>query len=210
MHQFELCFGRPVISRDNRLIGSLERLVVDEEGFDPHSIVVREADQFSGRRFAPGSLYFHDELMVPVANVTEATAERVALNLAAADVRRLRPYLSYRYRVADAADAVRTFVALSGGGLKTPNVDAIAAKSPHELEIDSGENVMLGKTGRKLGHVREVLVEDGELIGIVMDPTGFFNRDVLVPVRFLGRSDDMALFVDATDEDIESLKPAQT
>jgi sporulation protein YlmC with PRC-barrel domain len=205
--QFELCFGRPVVSSDGRTIGNLERLVVEEEGFDPHSIIVREADQFSGRRFAPGSWYFHDEMIVPVANVVEATEERVVLNLTGTEVRRLHPYLSYKYRPVDAATAARTFIALGGGGPGMPNVDEIAAKSSRELEIDNDEKVMLGHTGQKLGNVREVLVDDGELIGIVIDPKGFFNHDVQVPVRFLGRSDDMALFVDATNEDIEKLRP---
>ena len=209
MPQLELCFGASVISRDGRLIGTLERLVVEQEGFDPHSIVVKEGDRFAGRRFAPGSWYFHDEVVVPVANVAAATAEQVTLNVTAAEVRRLRPYLSYRYRAVDAAELGRSFVALGTGGVGIPTLDEVAAKSPDELEIANGENVMLGRTGRKLGHVREVLIDDRELIGIVMQPDGFFKHDLLVPVRFLARSDDLALFVDATDEDIEKLTPTK-
>jgi sporulation protein YlmC with PRC-barrel domain len=205
--QFELCFGSSVISRDGRLIGTLERLVVEEEGFDPHAIVVKEGDQFTGRRFAPGSWYFHDEVVVPLANVVGATAERVTLNVTAAEVRRLHPYLSYQYRAVDAAELGRSFVALGTGGVGFPKVDEVAAKSPSELEIANGENVMLGHTGRKLGHVRQVLIDDRELIGIVMQPHGFFKHDLLVPVRFLARSDDLALFVDATEEDIDNLEP---
>jgi sporulation protein YlmC with PRC-barrel domain len=208
--QLELCFGSQVISRDGRQIGSLERLVVEEEGFDPHFIVVKESNQFAGRRFAPGSWYLQDEVIVPAANVVEASSERVALNLTAAEVRRLRPYLSYQYRAVDAAQLGRTFVALGTGGVAAPNVDEVAAKALDELEIANGENVMLGHTGRKLGDVREVLIDDGELIGVVMHPSGFFQHAVLVPVRFLARSDDMALFVDATEEDIEKLEPIKT
>ena len=199
-----------MISCDGRLIGSLERLLVEKEGFDPHSVVVREDDDFTGRRFAPGSWYFHDEVLVPVANVVEATGDTIALDLTAVEVRRLRPYLSYRYRAADAAALGRTFIALGTGGVGIPNLDEVATKTSDELEMAAGENVMLGDSGRKLGHVREILINDGELLGIVLHPSGFFSHDLLIPVRFLARSDDLALFIDATEEDLANLKPTQT
>jgi hypothetical protein len=68
---------------------------------------------------------------------------------------------------------------------------------------------MLGHSGRKLGHVREALIDKGEFIGIVMHPEGLFKHDLIVPVRFLKRSDDLALFVDANDEDLRNLKPIE-
>jgi hypothetical protein len=36
---------------------------------------------------------------------------------------------------------------------------------------------------------------------------GFFKEDVLLQVRFLGRSDDLALFAHLTEADLEHLKP---
>ena len=206
MADLALNFGADVYSSDGRRIGSLERVIVEDEGFDPHAVVVKEDSRFAGTFLAPGSMYFHDELIVPVASVRSAGEDRVDLDLTAAEARRLRPYLSYRYRPVDAAAVGRVFAALAlPGGVSAPNVDEIAAKGADEIEVAAGENVMLGRTGRRLGHVKEVLVDDGEFVGIVMHPEGFFKHDVVVPVRFLARSDDLALFVDASEADLEHL-----
>jgi len=52
-----------------------------------------------------------------------------------------------------------------------------------------------------------VLLDRGELIGVVIRPEGFFKRDVVLPIRFINRADDMALFADLNESDIEQLKP---
>lgn len=203
MSGFDFHFGAPVRCQDGRLLGNLECLIVEKEGLDPHSIVVKEDDGFSGRRFAAGAWYFQDEVIVPVGSVARAGRDGVELTVNAADARRLAPYLSHRYR----AQVGRMFVALASSGPYTPNVDEIANKRADELEVSADENVMLGHDGHKLGHVRDVVIVDGEFIGVVIRPTGFFVKDVLVPVRFLERSDDMALFVDLSEEDIKKLRP---
>ena len=209
MSRLDFRFGAPVLSSDDRLIGALERLVTGREGFDPHSIVVKENDQFSGRRLAPGSWYLHDEVLVPVRRVATATEDEVLLDLSAAECRRLKPYLSHHYRPVDSGAALRMVVAVASTGITPPNLDEVAAKSADELEIAKGENVMLGHIGRRLGHVQEVIFDAGELVGVVMKPNGFFHQDLLVPVRFLARSDDLALFVDATEDDVRRLQPIQ-
>ncbi|HEX6350380.1 MAG TPA: PRC-barrel domain-containing protein [Candidatus Dormibacteraeota bacterium] len=201
--------GAEVVSRDGRRIGSLARVIVDEEGYDPRAIVVHEDGRFAGHLLAPGSWFLADELLVPIKSVVRAGSERVELELDAADVRRLPPYLSYHYRPLTRADAAARALALATSTVAAPAVTETANKSATELEIDAGENVMLGRTGRVLGHVRDVLVDDGELVGIVMHPTGFFEHDVVLPVRFLDRSDDLALFADLQPEDLEKLKPFQ-
>ncbi|HXM71959.1 MAG TPA: PRC-barrel domain-containing protein, partial [Candidatus Dormibacteraeota bacterium] len=96
---------------------------------------------------------------------------------------------------------------LIGGGLGLPKVEEVANKPDGEIEIDRGENVMLGKTGRRLGRVEDVLFDHGDLIGVVIRPDGFFKRDVVLPKKFINRADDMALFADLSESDIEQLKP---
>jgi uncharacterized protein YrrD len=64
---------------------------------------------------------------------------------------------------------------------------------------------MVGHGGDKLGTVQDVLFDDGELVGIVVRPVGLFTHDVVVQVRFLDRSDDLALFVRMTAEDVAKL-----
>ena len=207
MSKFDFHFGAPVRCRDGRLIGTLERLIVEKEGLDPHSIVVREDDGFSGRRLAPGAWYFHDEVIVPLKSVASAGRHAVELTLGAPDARRLMPYLDYHYQPLDRPAVVRMYVAVGTGGPYAPNLVETANKRDDELEVSAGENVMLGHKGHEFGHVQDVLIEDGEFIGVVVRPSRLFAKDVLVPVRFLERSDDMALFVDLTEADIHKLRP---
>ena len=82
-----------------------------------------------------------------------------------------------------------------------------ADKTENELEINAGENVMLGHTGKRLGRVHDVLFDGGELIGVVIHPDGWWQHDVVVQVRFLDRSDDLALFATLTEKDIENMPP---
>ena len=50
-----------------------------------------------------------------------------------------------------------------------------------------------------------MLFDEGELVGIVVRANGFFTHDVVVQVRFLDRSDDLALFLRMTPEDVRRL-----
>jgi hypothetical protein len=92
-----------------------------------------------------------------------------------------------------------------------PLLTESADKPAGDIEIRHGENVMIGHGGEKLGTVQDVLFDDGELVGIVVRPNGFFAGDMVVQVRFLDRSDDMALFVRMTPDDVKRLSesPAQ-
>lgn len=187
------------------MIGTLIGLLVEAEEFDPHAIVVKEDESFAGPLLAAESALVTDEVAIPITAVINADHEKVQLNLGARDVRRLPPYLSYHYRALTKLDVAREALALATATPMLPVVDQTAAKPADEIEIDAGENVMLGKTGRKLGHVKDVLYDHGELIGVVMHPEGLFKHDVLLPVRFLGRSDDLALFAHLDESDLERL-----
>jgi PRC-barrel domain protein len=95
-----------------------------------------------------------------------------------------------------------------GSGPELPNwLEQVANKPEGELEIDGGENVMLGHTGRKIGTVQDVLFDDDQLVGIVLKPEGFFRSEVILPRRFLERSDDLALFVNIDESDLARLEP---
>jgi uncharacterized protein YrrD len=89
-----------------------------------------------------------------------------------------------------------------------PLLQETADKVEGEIEIRKGENVMIGHAGEKLGTVQDVLLDEGELVGIVVRRTGLFGHDVMVQVRFLDRSDDMALFLRMTPEDLKRLTEA--
>lgn len=199
-------FGAEVDCADGTRVGTLRRVVVDRETLDVHSIVVKETRRFSGHYFA-GTALVEDDIAIPLKDVLSADHERVALSMTTADARRTEPYLTYQYAPLDKADAARMAVSLVTQTTYIPHLIESAHKRLDELEINPGENVMLGRTGRKLGTVRDVVMDQGELVGVVIHPAGFFAEDVLLQVRFLGRSDDLALFAHLTEMDLAHLKP---
>jgi hypothetical protein len=198
--------GGPVYSSDGRLIGSIHRTLVDGADFELKAIVVEEDRGFSGG--VPGLARAIPDVVIPIAAIRGATQERVDLTLTATEVRRLPPYLTYRQAPPSAGDQVNEILTVLGGNPAVPRLEETALRAAGEIEINEGENVMLGHTGRKLGRVREVLFEGTELVGIVLQPEGFFKHPVLMPRRFLDRSDDAAVFVQLTEEDIQRLEPA--
>jgi len=199
--------GSRVVDTDGQTAGTLVSVIVDEQGFAPHSIVVKDEVTLAGRLLSSEKFKTTDEVVIPISSVESATHDLVKLSISAEDVRKYPLYLSYRPQEETPGEAVLEEGELLGGGLALPRLDEIANKPASEIEIDRGENVMLGTTGHRLGRVEDVLFDHGELIGVVIRPDGFFKRHVVLPTRFINRADDMALFADLTEADIEQLKP---
>jgi sporulation protein YlmC with PRC-barrel domain len=201
--------GAPVHASDGHHIGSLHRLVVDAESWDPREIIVQETKRFSGHVFAAGAGLLTDDIIVPMDRVARVAHDRVDLNIPVAEVRRLPPYLSFHYAPLEGRDVANMAIQVlsSGyGGRPGPRLIEAADKASGDIEIRPGENVMLGHDGQKFGQVRDVLFDDGELVGVVVHPQGLLAHDVVIQVRFLDRSDDAALFVRMTPEDVRQLQ----
>jgi sporulation protein YlmC with PRC-barrel domain len=199
--------GADVVDGDGRKIGTLARIIVEQEGFDARALVVKEEESFAGRLLAAESLFITDEVVVPITAVESATHDVIKLSMSAADIRRQPPYLSHHFNHLTPDTAVLEEADVLTGGMGIPRVEETAAKGPGQIEIDRGESVMLGTTGRRLGEVRDVLYDQGELIGVVIRPEGIFKKDVVLPIRFIDRADDLALFAHLDEADIEALKP---
>jgi sporulation protein YlmC with PRC-barrel domain len=210
--RLDLQLGASVHTSDGHHVGTLERIVVDAESWDPHALIVRETNWFSGRNLAPGSGLMVAEVIVPLSAIDDAGAGGVRLRLDKRATRALPPYLSYQYRPLERGDGLRYAAALAGGSLGVgplfPLLQENADKPEGDIEIRHGENVMIGHGGEKLGTVQDILFDDGELVGIVVRARGFFAHDVVVQVRFLDRSDDLALFLRMTPEDVRRLLEA--
>jgi sporulation protein YlmC with PRC-barrel domain len=201
--------GAVVYSSDGAEIGKLSRLIVDRNDLTLRAFAVRESRRFSGHLLSPGSWLLADELTVPRSEVSSVTHERIALKLTAANVRRLPPYLSYRYGDETVTEGLteEAISALTSSPAVPASLEQVANKGADELEIEGGENVMLGNTGKRLGTVKGVLFDNAELIGVVILPDGLLKEEVILPRRFLQRSDDLALFADLGADDLEHLKP---
>ncbi|MFZ0129750.1 MAG: hypothetical protein WAL77_10050 [Candidatus Dormiibacterota bacterium] len=198
--------GAQVHTSDGHHAGALQRIVVDGDSLDPHALIVQETEWFSGRTLAPGSGLLVAEVIVPLDAVAEVSSDDVRLNLDKRATRALPPYLSYQYAPLQRGDQWRYAAALVGAVPGAfPLIDAVRNKAAGDIEISRGERVMIGHTGQVLGTVQDVLLDEGELVGIVVRPKGLFKHDLVIQVRFLDRSDDLVLFVRMTPEDISRI-----
>jgi sporulation protein YlmC with PRC-barrel domain len=199
--------GASVRSSDGREVGRLVHVLVGPD-YALRALVVKESSSFSGHLFSPGSMLVADEFIVPKDAAVKVGRDDIELSLSAADVRRLPPYIAYQERGETPAEFAEDAAGVLGSGPELPNwMEQVAHKGADELEIDGGENVMLGHTGKRLGTVKDVIFDDGQLVGVVLLPDGWFKSEVILPRRFLGRSDDLALFVDIAEADVERLAP---
>ncbi len=202
----DLRLGADVVASDGHKVGTLVSVIVDETGFEPRSLVVKDEATLAGRLLADEKLLTTDQVVIPITAVESAAHNLVRLSMSAPDVRRQPLYLSYR-PTPTVEGALVVGAEILTGGIGLPQEEEIANKPAGEIEINRDENVMLGHTGHRLGRVQDVLFDHGELIGVVIRPDGFFKRDVVLPIRFIGRADDMALFAHLDESDIENLKP---
>jgi sporulation protein YlmC with PRC-barrel domain len=199
--------GAAVRSSDGRDVGRLVHVLVGTD-YRLRALIVKESAAFSGHRFSPGSMLVVDEFIVPRDAAVKVERDEIELNLSAADVRRLPPYIGYREKGETAAEFAEDAAGVLGSGPELPNwMEQVANKGADELEIDGGENVMLGHTGKRLGTVKDVRFDDDQLVGIVLQPDGWFKSEVILPRRSLERSDDLALFVNVQEADLERLTP---
>lgn len=207
MTKEEFDLGAEVWSSDGQHVGKLAHVLVDAD-YNLRGLVIKESRRFSGALFSPASLLVVDEFIVPKDAVKSATHDRIELNLGAAGIRKLPPYLAYRERSESLAEGLEDTAGVLGSGPEVPNwLEQVANKSPDELEIDRGENVMLGHTGERLGTVHEVVFDGDQLVGVVLKPDGLFRKEVILPRRFLDRSDDAALFANIDEDDVAHLEP---
>jgi sporulation protein YlmC with PRC-barrel domain len=201
--------GAPVYASDGTHVGQLEGTLVDKDSLDLKALVVKEDGRFSGHFLRPGSVLLTDELVVPLVAVGGASHDRVDLKLTASQLRKLPPYLTYRFSTPSPTEEIGEALDVLTSTVAAPPVEESADKPASELEIDAGENVMLGHTGKKLGHVKDVLFDGDELVGVVILPEGLLREEVVLPRRFIGRSDDLVLFAQLEPDDLEHLRPFQ-
>ncbi len=203
----ELRLGAAVYTSDGSHVGSLHRAVVDQTDFRLRALVVKESRSFSGHLLSPGSSLLVDDVLVPVEAVAAKSDDRIELRLDAAAIRRLPPYLHYRYATPSGSEDLEHIGEALTGWPGVPALAQEADKAPGEIEIEAGEKVMARTPGQVLGEVESVLFERGALVGVALKPSGWFKAPVILPRRLLERGDDLALFARLEKEDLEQLQP---
>ena len=119
-------FGATVVSSEGRNVGTLKSVVVDQDGFDAHALVIKEEEPLAARLLGAESLTVRDELVVPIAAVEAASHDQIRLRITVREVRRQRPYLSYHLRPLSSEDAFGQVLAL---GTSTPNLPMVAVRA---------------------------------------------------------------------------------
>src|SRR2546426_8059802 len=164
--------GADVVAGDGRKVGTLVRIVVEEKGFDPRALVVKEGESFGGRLQAAESIFITDEVVIPIAAVESVDHDLVRLSMSAPDVRRQPPYLSHHFRPLTVENAALKGADVLTGGIGIPNVEETAAKDKGQIEIDGGENGMLGKTRHPLCPGPDPPFAPGGIRGVRGKPPG--------------------------------------
>lgn len=206
MSETDLHLGAAVYSRDGKHVGKLASVIVRQADEQEEEVVLQESTFFSGHLLRPGTLLLIDELIVPRSAIQSATRDRIELSLDSKQVRRLPPYLTYHYSQPTGAQELEETMATTTASAGMAAIAEEAHKPRGDIEIAAGENVMIGRTGKRLGRVTDVLIDHDELVGVVIE-RGVFDHEFVLPVRFLDRSDDMALFTHLIEDDLQRLKP---
>ncbi len=194
MEREDFHLGATVYSADDRHVGSLVHVLVDSD-YGLRSLVVKETGLFSGHLLSPGSFLIADEFIVPKRAVKSVNHDRVDLRLSADQVRRLKPYIQFREKGGETlGEELEDEAGVLGQGPEVPHwLEQVAEKPASQLEIDGGENVMLGRTGRKLGTVKDVLFDGDQLVGVVLLPEGLLKHEVILPAEPKNRSGSLHL-----------------
>ncbi|HEV2034964.1 MAG TPA: PRC-barrel domain-containing protein, partial [Candidatus Dormibacteraeota bacterium] len=143
--------GAGVVASDGTKVGTVVSVIVDEDGFSPRALVVKDEATLSERLLSDEKFFTTDEVVIPITAVESATHDEVRLSMSGPEVRRQPLYLSYQREPMTSEEVVVEEADLLGGGLGLPKAEEVANKPAGQIEIDRGENVMLGKTGRRLG-----------------------------------------------------------
>src|SRR2546428_12620534 len=115
--------GADVVAGDGRKVGTLVRIVVEEKGFDPRALVVKEGESFGGRLQAAESIFITDEVVIPIAAGEAGPPELVRLSMSGPDGRRQPPFLRHHFTPLTVENTAREGAeGLTGGKLETPTV----------------------------------------------------------------------------------------
>src|SRR2546428_1852614 len=138
--------GADVVAGDGRKVGTLVRIVVEEKGFDPRALVVKEGESFGGRLQAAESIFITDEVVIPIAAVESVDHDLVRLSMSAPDVRRQPPYLSHHFRPLTVENAALKGADVLTGGDGKPHSEGAAAEGKGQDQDDGRGKGRAGKT----------------------------------------------------------------
>lgn len=219
----ELKFGLSVVTTDERDVGTLHRVVVDEETRQVTGIVVQRRLLESGNLLKPGGWEKPRDQLVTIAAVLGADESEVRISPTEEEFLALPPYVVGSVAEPDgdwtpppgfaAEDVAMRTGALLGGGLYEPPRDEIENRTPSERHLSHGAAVWQREPHTHLGDIDRVLMDDvsNQATALVVRHGVIFTRDVVLPMRYVVDVLDDLIHVDipeATWDALPEYKPA--
>ena len=213
----ELKFGLSVVTTDQRDVGTLHRIVIDEPTRQVTGIVVQRGLLESGNLLKPGGWEKPRDQLVPIAGVLGADEREVRISPTEEEFLALPPYVVGAVPEPDgdwtpppgftAEDAAMRAGALLGGGLYDPPQDEIENRKPSERHLSHGAAVWQREPHTHLGDVDRVVMDDASnsATALVVRRGVIFSHDVVLPLRYVVDLLDDLVHVDIPRADWEAL-----
>ena len=225
----DLRIGAAVHARDGKPVGHLSRIVMDGSSDRVLSLVVDPGLVESGNLLAPGGWERPRERVVPVAQVTTATPDRITLTLSEDDFEHLALFEQERFiSVATAAteqgappgsaEAARfeagqllNYAASEfglGGAPYLPPAEITHTEPPTAGAIAAGTHVWRLDPHERIGEVERVLMDGAtqRVSGLVLR-RGLLRHHVVLPVSAITGVEDDVVHVRLSDEELKALAP---
>jgi len=219
--ELNLRIGASCYGSDGTKLGTLHRIVIDEQDDRVTHLVIDPGLLEAGNLLAPGGWEKPRDIVVPADILMSADDEAIHLNCTK-DAFKAMPQFEVEHFTGVGAgwtppagyriEEFLTFASSAwglGGGAYVPPADVTRQEGPTEHEITVGTPVWrLEPSEKELGKVVRVLTDPDTLaVTALVVRHGMIRReDVVLPIRYVTDVQDDQIFVDIADELWEKLE----
>jgi sporulation protein YlmC with PRC-barrel domain len=207
--------GAEVFSADGKEVGTLHAVIVDPRDDDITHIAVNAGPHFPAIGFGAPRI-----VSVPIEEMTDAREKKIILKITRRKFLALPDYAEWHFGSAtdaweppeglERAGAVAPVALIQRGmGVWALPVPAeIRHREPFEREILDGGRVWRVVPHTFIGNIERVLIDEvtDEIRALVIERGPFFGRDVILPIEFVTEIEDVVVYVDISDEELEELE----
>jgi len=193
-----LTFGVSTRTSDDRDMGDLYRVVIDEGSRAVTAVTVRRGLLETGNLLKPGGLEKPRDLIVPIAAVVGADEDEIRITITEEEFLALPPYIVGDRPEPDGEwtpppgyeteDAVMRLGAGLGGSVYRPPHDEQENRGPNERHLSHGAAVWSRDPHEHIGDLDRVLMDDASnlVAGLVVRRGVIFTHDVVVvPAQYI-------------------------
>ena len=214
----DLPAGVDVYSHDGEKLGSLKHMVLKRSDLTLTHVVVEIGFLRSGHHLWEGGLGLDYDRVVPVAQIHSVDDDRVELRLTASEFKDMPEYTQDHFEDPhdltpddfDLTDVVVQAQRLVGFVNNVSNAWLVRKlnKPLDSVDIAEGTDVWRQTPHQKLGDIKRLLFdpEDERLRAFVIRRGVIFQKDVILPVRYLSALYDDLVHAELTDAELSQLR----